>query len=64
VTYSADECENPSEPQFLLDGRLLLVCEGDHYTPGALVELDPDLLAIRARVSLGLYPERMAVVGP
>ena len=64
ASYSSAECENPSEPQILPDGRLFLVCEGDHYARGALVQLDPATLAIVQRVELGLYPERMAVVLP
>jgi hypothetical protein len=64
ASYLAADCENPSEPQLLPDGRLFLVCEGDHYARGALVELDPDTLAIAQRVELGVYPERMAVVLP
>lgn len=64
VAYSTAECENPSEPQLLPDGRLFLVCEGDHYARGALARLDPETLAIVQRVELGLYPERMAVVLP
>lgn len=64
ASYSASECENPSEPQLLADGRLFLVCEGDHYSRGALVQLDSETLAIVQRVELGLYPERMAVVLP
>jgi len=64
AVYSTSECENPSEPQLLPDGRLFLVCEGDHYSAGALVELDPESLAILQRVELGMYPERMAVVLP
>lgn len=64
ASYSTSDCENPSEPQVLPDGRLFLVCEGDHYARGALVQLDPNTLAILQRVELGLYPERMAVVLP
>lgn len=64
VAYSTAECENPSEPRLLPDGRLFLVCEGDHYGPGALARLDPQTLAIVERAELGLYPQRMAVVLP
>jgi len=64
ASYSTAECENPSEPRLLPDGRLFLVCEGDHYARGALVQLDPESLAIIQRVELGVYPERMAVVLP
>jgi len=64
ASYSTSECESPSEPQLLPDGRLFLVCEGDHYSRGALVQLDPQTLAVVQRVELGMYPERMAVVLP
>ena len=64
ASYSTSECENPSEPQLLPDGRLFLICEGDHYARGALVQLDPQTLAMVQRVELGVYPERMAVVLP
>ncbi|HEY3494238.1 MAG TPA: beta-propeller fold lactonase family protein, partial [Polyangiaceae bacterium] len=62
--YSQDECRNPSAPRRVGESRLFLVCEGDHYTPGRLVELDPGSLAIRAGVELGIYPDRLAVLEP
>jgi len=64
VAYTPEECELPSELTLLGDGRLLAVCEGSHYTPGALVELDAETLAIAARLELGLYPERLTVLEP
>lgn len=64
VGYSPAECRYPNGPEPTPDGRLYLVCEGDHFTPGAVVELDPATLAIRARVAVDLYPERLAVLEP
>lgn len=61
---STAECENPSEPTVLPDGSLFLVCEGDHYEAGALVQLDMDEGRVVDRLELGVYPERMTVVQP
>jgi len=62
--YSDDECENPSELSVLASGRLLLVCEGSHYQPGWVAELDPETLHVRSTLELGLYPDRLAVRAP
>jgi hypothetical protein len=62
--YSNAECHNPSEARATPDGRVYLVCEGDHYTPGAVVEIDPATLGVKARASVGLYPERLAILEP
>ncbi len=64
IAYAADECTNPAEFSVTSDGRLRLVCEGDHYTPGAVVEVDPDTLVIQTSVSVDTYPERMAISEP
>jgi len=64
VTYADDTCQNPSDAHFSADGRVFLVCEGNHYGPGSVVELDPSTLAIIARVDVGVYPDRLAVVEP
>ena len=40
------------------------MCEGNHYAPGAVVELDPQTLEIKARVEVGLYPERLTLLEP
>ncbi|HET9953002.1 MAG TPA: hypothetical protein VFQ61_00790 [Polyangiaceae bacterium] len=58
---SSTDCENPSEARATEDGRLFLVCEGDHYSPGAVLKLDPNTLATEAKVNVGLYPDRLAV---
>jgi YVTN family beta-propeller protein len=64
VTYGDDACRAPSDAQVADDGRVFLVCEGDHYRPGAVVRLDPETLAVTGRVEVGLYPDRLAVRGP
>ena len=64
VRYLDTECTNPSEATELGDGRLFLVCEGDHFRPGALVSLDPDSLAVLGSVELGVYPDRLGVRSP
>lgn len=64
IQYPDADCTNPAEFSLGSDGRVHLVCEGDHYRPGAVVELDPATLAITASVSVGLYPERMSILEP
>ena len=64
VQYSDQDCRNPSEVSISSDSRIHLVCEGDHYHPGAVVELDPDTLAIESSVSVELYPERLSISEP
>jgi len=60
--YSADECSAPRQAVSGPGGRLFLVCEGDHFSPGALVELDATTLAVTRSVALELAPDRMAVL--
>jgi hypothetical protein len=64
IQYSDADCANPAEFSLSSDSRLRLVCEGDHYRPGAVVEVDPGTLAISASVPVGLYPERMSILEP
>lgn len=64
VQYPDADCTNPAEFSLSSDARLFLVCEGDHYRPGAVVEVAPDTLAIKASVSVELYPERMSILEP
>jgi hypothetical protein len=65
IQYTDEQCEKPSEFRVLSDGRLMLVCEGSHYArPGAVVEVDPETLEVRGRVSVEIYPERMSIFEP
>lgn len=62
AAYSDEDCLNPSEARVLAGGRMLLVCEGDHYGPGSLVELEPDTLEVRRQVAVGRYPDHLAIL--
>ena len=62
--YTDDDCNNPSDARVLADGRLFLTCEGDHYGTGGVVRLDPTTLAIEAKLDVGVYPDRLAVLEP
>lgn len=64
VRFAPDECTNPSEAQATSDGRLFLVCEGTHFTPGTILKLDPATLQVLAKVEVGEYPDRMTVLEP
>lgn len=60
--FSADECQLPHEARIVLGGReLLVVCEGDHVKDGTVVVIDPDTLATRAVIPVGVYPDRVEV---
>jgi DNA-binding beta-propeller fold protein YncE len=57
-------CVNPAMVRYVSDGRLFLVCEGDHYAPGTLVQLDVETLNCLDHLELGVYPERLELVLP
>ncbi|HKO47382.1 MAG TPA: YncE family protein [Polyangiaceae bacterium] len=64
IQYPDEECMNPAEISVSGDSRVYLVCEGDHYHPGSVVELDPDTLTIKASVTVERYPERLSISEP
>ncbi len=64
ASYTDDECENPSSVTQLADGRTFLVCEGDHFGPGTVVQINPATLGVLASVTVGAYPDRLAVRAP
>ena len=64
LIFPANDCTNPSEAQVTSDGRLFMVCEGTHFAPGTIVELDPDSLEVMGKVEVGKYPDRMTVIEP
>ncbi|HWA75926.1 MAG TPA: hypothetical protein VG937_26495 [Polyangiaceae bacterium] len=61
VAYTDDECLNPGRVSVLGDGREFMVCEGSHYEPGWVSEIDPSTLRVLGSAPLGLYPDRLAV---
>jgi DNA-binding beta-propeller fold protein YncE len=63
-TFTRAECMLPHQAARGPDGRIYLVCEGDHRGPGALLTLDPtDPRSILSRVELGVYPDAIQFVG-
>jgi hypothetical protein len=64
ATYADDVCGKPSDIRVTRDGRIFLVCEGDHYAPGAVVQLDPASLDVVARTTVGVYPDRLELLEP
>lgn len=52
-------CITPHAAACRADGRVFVVCEGDRVGPGAVVEIDPATLAIRARWSVGVAPDAL-----
>jgi DNA-binding beta-propeller fold protein YncE len=62
--YPHDLCLNPSEIKASASGRVFMVCEGDHYTPGSVLELDRSSLEALASTEVGLYPDHLALREP
>ena len=58
--FTKDQCEAPHAVSVAKDGRVFVVCEGDHQHPGAVVELDPATLGIKKRWVVGIYPDGIA----
>jgi hypothetical protein len=57
VSTAADVCTSPHVARKAKDGRVYVVCEGDHLRPGAVIEIDPSSLAVRRRWTVGVYPD-------
>jgi YVTN family beta-propeller protein len=64
ASYGAADCESPHEAVVSSDGRVFLVCEGDRVEAGAIVELDPETLAVEQRLDVGVYPDRLVLLDP
>lgn len=62
--YDPGACDKPGHATSTADRRLYLVCEGDQYQPGRVVQLDPNTLEILAGVDVGIYPDRLELVSP
>ena len=54
---TGDACRAPHVARVAKDGRVYVVCEGDHVGPGAVVAIDPATLAITKRWVVGVYPD-------
>jgi DNA-binding beta-propeller fold protein YncE len=60
VAFERSECQSPHAVRVARDGRVYLVCEGDHAQPGAVIEVDPATLALKRRWMVGVYPDGLA----
>jgi len=59
-----DGCKLPHEAEHLGDGRIALVCEGDHEGPGSVLMLDADSLETLTQTEVGVFPDSIAHVPP
>jgi YVTN family beta-propeller protein len=62
-TFQPDECQAPHEAWVRPNGEVLLVCEGDHVATSHVLVLDPDTLATKTMWPVGVYPDKVVVVG-
>ena len=60
TSFAKDVCMLPHVVRVARDGRVYLVCEGDHVAPGTILELDPDSLAVKKKWIVGVYPDGIA----
>jgi DNA-binding beta-propeller fold protein YncE len=51
------ECTLPHVVKVAKDGRVYLVCEGDHTSPGSVLELDAATLTMKRRWAVGVYAD-------
>jgi YVTN family beta-propeller protein len=56
-TLTKAECALPHVVKLAKDRRIYLVCEGDHRSPGSVLEIDKDSLAAKKRWVVGVYPD-------
>jgi DNA-binding beta-propeller fold protein YncE len=61
-SYPKDVCTLPHVVRVASDGRVYLVCEGDHtgQRPGSVLEIDPSSLAMKTKWTVGVYPDGIA----
>lgn len=60
VAFTGDTCPSPHVVRKSQNGRVYVVCEGDHKTNGVVAELDAETLAIKKRWVVGVYPDGIA----
>jgi DNA-binding beta-propeller fold protein YncE len=54
---TGDTCRAPHVARVAKDGRVYVVCEGDHAAAGAVVQVDARTLAIVKKWVTGVYPD-------
>lgn len=60
TTFPKSDCTLPHVVRVAKDGRVYLVCEGDHTAPGTVLEIDPQSLAMKKKWTVGAYPDGLA----
>ncbi len=58
---TGESCRAPHVARGAKDGRAYVVCEGDHVSKGAVVQIDPATLATVKRWAVGVYPDGLAL---
>lgn len=53
-------CEAPHVAKVATDGRVYVVCEGDHRAAGSVVQINPVTLRIVKSWTMGVYPDAVA----
>lgn len=59
-----DGCKLPHEVELFPDGRMALVCEGDHEGPGSVLMIDPDSLETVSTTVVGVFPDAIERIAP
>lgn len=59
-----DGCKLPHEAERLADGRIALVCEGDHEGPGSVLFVDPESLETIGESEVGVFPDSFERIAP
>jgi DNA-binding beta-propeller fold protein YncE len=57
-------CELPHQVVPLGEGRLAVVCEGDHEAPGTVLFVDATTLETTVSTEVGVFPDSLTVVRP
>ena len=60
TTYPKTECSLPHVVRAAKDGRVYLVCEGDHVSSGSVSEIDAKSLESKKKWNVGVYPDGLA----
>jgi DNA-binding beta-propeller fold protein YncE len=63
TTYAKADCALPHAARAAKDGRVYVVCEGDHAGatgPGTVLEIDPKSLELKKKWNVGAYPDGLA----
>jgi len=60
TSFPKEQCALPHVVRVAKDGRVYLVCEGDHRGPGSVLEIDRESLAVKKTWAVGAYPDGLA----